>query len=236
MKKILKSTIPLFLIALLTGCSSPLNDVTIDDFNLIRVSYNLIKEISSNGNNTNLIEVHITDKNYKGFKLEGGDVSVNGISMSYSRGTLENNSYLSNIEILPNTEYTIVITLANGETATSTFTTPTNNYTTLSYPKIITKGTDYPISWNAGQNLVKIDFLLDDDSFEANSTFRYESSMGNDTGTFVIQGTDTAKFPNATKCRFNLSFIGLENLTTKPRSVVSTVEFIYKADDISVKN
>jgi len=68
---------------LFVGCSSPLNEIEVEDFNLIRAFVSVVKEISSDGAVKDLIQLQITDKNWRGFELQNAVVTMNGSPMEY---------------------------------------------------------------------------------------------------------------------------------------------------------
>jgi len=88
-KFLLRISIYLYFIFFLLSCSSPLEEVEINEFNLIRASFHITKEISSDGTVSDKIEVFIKDKNYKRFELKNALVKVNGNKMDYNNSILE---------------------------------------------------------------------------------------------------------------------------------------------------
>ena len=234
MKNKIILSISLILITLLTNCSSPLEEVEVNNFNLIRASFNLVKNISKDGTVTDFVEVSISDKNYKNFELEGAIITVNGTKMDYQSGFLKN-KYYSTIGISLDTEYEFVFTLSSGETQTATLVTPAVNYNSISYLEEVDINKDYHITWNKGSAPVKIKLVLDDTSF-GKPSYVFKDSMENDNGTFVIPGNEMQKYDYTQTCFFDLTYIGeVKTTPTKFRSTVTTVEVIYSAKGINIK-
>lgn len=232
-KKIKSSITFLAVFILLTGCSSPLEDLEINDFNLIRANISVIKEVHSRGEVEDLIELQITDKNWKGFELRGGTVKVNDSEMKYQNKVLIN-AYYSNIEILPNKEYVFEIRLANGATATSKITTPAIDISSIAYDKEISLGKDFTVSWEDASDPTHVKFYLDDNSFGENPSYSFTNTIESQQGKFVIPGNQTKNYPHANRRYFNLVFKGRVNNSPLFRSSISTVEVIYKAKNIKV--
>lgn len=233
-KNKLKNNISLLLTFILISCSSPLEEIIINDFNLIRVSFNVVKEISSDGSITDLIEVIIQDKNYKRFKLNSGTITVNNIQMAYDGGLLKK-KYYSDIKVFPDTEYKFVIALDNGETAISTLITPTVNYNSISYQREFSIDTDYLITWDKEENPVTIKFVLDDNSFGENPSYNFTKTKQVDNGQFIIDKNKTKEYPHANRCSFKLTYGGEKMISENFRTGVSIVEIIYNAQDVIVK-
>jgi hypothetical protein len=91
MKNKLKISISLLLISFLISYSSPFKDIEVGDFKLIRSSFNVVKDISNDRTISNMIEVYITDKKYKRFKLDDAVITVNGNEMGYNNGFFKKN-------------------------------------------------------------------------------------------------------------------------------------------------
>ena len=223
----------LFLSPLFLGCSSPLEEIEVHDFDLIRATFNVIKEISSEGVVTDLIELQISDKNYKGFELKNGSITVNGQPMTYKNKPLIN-AYYSNLEISPNTQYEFVVTLANGDSAKSTITTPEMPIRSITFAESITLGEDYFITWDKTPQSVHASFHLDDNSFGENPSYTLQKELTPDTGELVVNGSATKNYPHATRSYFKLVFSGTSQLSTQFRSAFATVACQYTSKRIQV--
>ncbi|MCF6298197.1 MAG: hypothetical protein L3J08_09500 [Flavobacteriaceae bacterium] len=130
MKTIIKTYFFFVILFFLSNCSSPLEDIEIDDFNLIRAKYNITKEISSNGDIYDNIELVIEDKNFMNFELKGAEITVNGEKMQYDNSLLVK-KYISDLLVEFNKDYTFEITLANKEKIKTTLTTPYIDYKSI---------------------------------------------------------------------------------------------------------
>lgn len=221
---------------LFVGCSSPLNEIEVEDFNLIRAFVSVVKEISSDGAVKDLIQLQITDKNWRGFELQNAVVTMNGSPMEYKNKPFLN-AYFSDAEILPSTKYEFIVVIPNGQKAILTITTPAIDINSIEYNKTISLGEDYSIAWDQIDIPFILRFLLTDNLSE-DSTSRYDvrhTSTTNE-GKVIIHGDKTENLINISQCYFDLTFSGNYSLSDKFRSSIAIVEFIYNAEDVKVDN
>lgn len=224
----------LILLFLQFACSSPLEEIEIDDFNLINVSINVIKEVSSDGEVKDVFKLGIHDKNWKGFELKGGSVHVNGQKMAYENRFLDN-AYRSDLKITPNTTYEFVIVLSNGESASSTLKTPTINVNSINYNKEIDLNENYTISWDKVNQSVLLRFFLDDQANAESPSYYLNKIFNGNIGYYEVNAEDMKLYPHATRCIFELNYLGEKQLSTKFRNSVATVKITYIANDITLK-
>ena len=224
----------LILLLLQFACSSPLEEVEIDDFNLINVSINVIKEVSSNGEIEDVVKLGIHDKNWKGFELKKGTVHVNGQKMVYDNRFLDN-AYRSDLKITPNTSYEFVIVLSNGESASSTLKTPAISINSIHYNKEIDLNENYTISWDKVNQPVLLIFFLDDQINAKSPSYYLNKIFNGSAGHYIVNAEDMKHYPHATRCIFELNYLGEKQLSTKFRNSVATVKITYIASDVTLK-
>lgn len=229
----LRISIYIYFIFFLLSCSSPLEDVEITEFNLIRASFNITKEISSDGTVSDKIDVIMRDKNYKKLELKNVLVKVNGNKMDYDNSVLEK-KYEVDIPISLNKEYLFEVVLTNGETAKAVLTTPKIDLESISYPKIFNIGENYSIYWNKGEEPVGIRFILEDKTCFDNPSYIFKREKQNNVDVFTIPGNETKNYTYGNRCSYRLTYSGKDKLPGRFRSELSTVEVVYVANDIIV--
>ena len=221
----------------LVGCkSSALEDVEITDFNLIRATYNIYIEKETNASTIKTIEVIIEDKNYHKFEIKGGTVTVNGIRMTYDNSDLVRRYKTDKLSIKSNISYTFVITLANGDTATSVLTTDEIDFDGLSYAPQLIQGQDYTVSWsNKGTNMGAKFWLYDTPEFSSLHEVFDEVINDNGSVTLVGSSTESSKYPDVTNSGFKLTRTGTSIVSDKFRSASAAVYSSYFVEGIPVK-
>ena len=222
---------------LFVGCSSSaLEDVEISDFNLIRATYNVYIEQETNASTRKTIEVIIEDKNYHKFEIKGASVTVNGIRMKYDNNDLVRRYKTDKISIKANTTYTFVVTLANGESATSVLTTDKIDFNGLTYAPQLTQGQDYTVSWSTkGTTMVAKFWLYDTVDFSSlhevlDTEIKYNGSV-----TLMGTSTESSKYPDVTNSGFKLTRTGTSTVSDKFRSATAAVYSSYFVEGIPVK-
>ena len=234
-------SIRIFFIAITTilfvGCSSSaLEDIEIADFNLIRSTYNIYIEQETNSSTRKTIEVIFEDKNYHKMKLKGALVTVNGISMTYDSNDLARRYKTDKISIKANTTYTFVVTLANGESATSVLTTDKIDFNGLTYAPQLTQGQDYTITWSTKGTNMGVKFWLYD-TVDFSSLHEVLDTEIKDNGTVTLNGSlsESSKYPNVSNSGFKLTRTGTSTVSDKFRSATAAVYSSYFVEGIPVK-
>jgi hypothetical protein len=97
--------------------NSPLSDVNLDDPSVISLQITLERSLDLGGSATQKIEAIVKDKNSDYVALKNGGITVNGTAMAIAYTALNAPYYTANglMYFAVNTNYTFVVTLANGK-------------------------------------------------------------------------------------------------------------------------
>lgn len=155
--KFLLSSLLLFIV----GCSSPLEDIELTDFEAISARFYVERDTSTDGV-TDEIYAIMEDKNFKNMELKGAVVSVNGVAMKYHDGAT-NRYETSSVKIESNTKYVFTVTLSNGDTAGATLTTPEVHFGAVAYPKPVTPSEGFVSTWSTKGGKLDIKYELSQD-------------------------------------------------------------------------
>jgi hypothetical protein len=213
----MKTTIKILL--LLTLCTmlflrcakdSPLSDVALDDPGLLKPDIQLVRSISETGAKSQEVSARLYDKNNNTIELKEGGVSVNGVEMGtvpYYLGSSANYYSTSSIDILPDSLYTVTITLANSTDYESTVRTPATELDTLEVPAQHVKTSDLTISWKEPDSSITLkvtmNYFYRNDSATGNAN-RFLGNVNSGAGSFTINYSHFNFRDDLTKATFEL--------------------------------
>ena len=237
----LANSIRIFILAITTmlfvGCqSSSLEDIEISNFSIVRATYNIYIEQEINASTRKTIEVIFEDKNYHKFEIKGAEVIVNGVRMRYDNNDLVRRYKTDKISIEANRAYTFVVTLSNGETATTVLTTDEIDFNNITYDPQLTQGQDYTVSWdNKGTNMGVKFWLYDTPDFY--SLHEVLDTEIKDNGTVTLEGSssESSTYPNVSNSGFKLTRTGTSKISDKFKSATAAVYSSYFVEGIPVQ-
>lgn len=223
--------------ALLISCASPLEDVEITDFGLIRATFNVYsdidKKVTGSPSQLKTIEAIFEDKNYHNMQLKGASVMVNGVPMSYDDNALVRR-YKSSLALKANTDYTFVVTLVNGDTAVSVLTTDEIDFGGLSYNTQLTKGVDYTVTWGTKGSTMQSEFWSYDTP-DFSSLHELSNTTAADQGTTTLTAAQSSNHPSDTQVAFKLTREGTETVSGKFKSATGAVYSTYFVEGIPIQ-
>lgn len=136
----------------LTGCDSVLSDVVVEDPGLLRVNLSMERAVATDGTLTEALQVTVQDKNHQYVRLQDARLTVNGHKLVHDT-LFFIPTYRPAAEdwggIAAGTPYELHITLADGETYTSTITTQQRLLTQALAPATHRANTDLTLQWQA---------------------------------------------------------------------------------------
>lgn len=227
----------LVLLMLVWSCSSPLGEVVIDDFNLVRARLNVVRDLDCGDDTTEYIELIIEDKNFLNFELLDAQVSLNGVPLSYNDRVVSPRYFSEDIPIESYQDYTFLITLANGDTASGTVTSGEMYYGEIQYPQTLIQGDDYLFEWELQDDSVRVEFyLFGPYNEETNTSILYTFDQRiEDTGSFTVTGDITSQYPTAHSCSFRLVRFKSSGISSKFRSGSASTWATYESTVIPVE-
>ncbi|NOZ47474.1 MAG: hypothetical protein GXO79_11935 [Chlorobi bacterium] len=186
---------------LFESCDSPLSDVEFDDPSVINPYIRVFRDETTSGINSG-IWVYLHDKNFQLIELKNGKVTANNIELITDTVDLpqpfdsifENGKIYITPEnfsdVIPNSNYTIDITLNADKTYSSNITTQ-NKYVFFNVPVYHFQSTDMNINWeidNQFETTIKISYTYISNTGNKKEYINSFKITGNDltSGTFTI--------------------------------------------------
>lgn len=177
------------------SCSSPLSDVPISEPSVLRAVAVAERDIGVTNGITSFLQLSLRDKHEEWVELKEGNVTVNGLAMSYDGW----GSYVRNDAVQPDANYTYKITLSDGSKYSCQVHTPKDLHQ-FDVPSEYDRKSPLTLTWQESDGAAQARIDLAD----ASQTFSYYPYAS--AGSYTLQPSAFDKFQAGATIRVTLTF------------------------------